>query len=103
MEMQDILKTLRKQAKISQKELATSLGIGQATICQWESGKAKPTSDALRALCKYYNISANFLLGLDESNSGLDEMQEVCLGLFDNLTYTQKRLIIELMKEMKEF
>ena len=50
MQIKDILKTLRTQAKISQKQLADALGIGQATVCQWEKGTSKPTCDAIIAL-----------------------------------------------------
>ncbi|MDE6188676.1 MAG: helix-turn-helix domain-containing protein [Clostridia bacterium] len=104
MEIKDILKTLRKTYKISQSELAKSLGIGQATVCQWELGGTKPTSEAIIALSKYYGVSADFLLGINEEmhGGGLSEEHDQLIALYDNLTHGQKYLIIEIMKQMKD-
>ncbi|MDE6757756.1 MAG: helix-turn-helix transcriptional regulator [Clostridia bacterium] len=104
MEMKNILKTLRKTQKISQYELAKKLGIGQATICQWERGLAKPSSDALIALSKFYAVSADFLLGINDDMHGseLGEEYQELIGRYDNLTREQKRLIIDIMKQMKD-
>ncbi|MDE6613876.1 MAG: helix-turn-helix domain-containing protein [Clostridia bacterium] len=104
MEIKDILKAIRKTHKISQSELAKQLGIGQSTICQWELGTAKPTCDGIIALSKYYMVSADFLLGINENMHGSeigDEYDEL-IGKYDNLTREQKRLIIDLMKQMKD-
>lgn len=104
MEVKDILKNLRKESNISQSELASELGIGQATVSQWERGAAKPTSDAIIALSKFYNVSADFLLGIDDDSrsAGLGNEYEELLGIFYNLTNTQKYLMIEIMKQMKD-
>lgn len=104
MEIKDILKNLRKNSKISQSELANRLGIGQATICQWERGLAKPTSDGIIALSKFYEVSADFLLGINDNMHGAELGEEYVelVGRYENLTREQKRLIIDLMKQMKD-
>lgn len=105
MEIKDILKSIRKANRISQSELAKKIGIGQSTICQWENGTAKPNCDGIVALCKFYMLSADFLLGLSDGvpdTEAMDDEQAECLARFDNLTYDQKRLILELMKQMKD-
>lgn len=104
MEIKDILRTLRKTYKISQSELAKSLGIGQATISQWERGTAKPTCDGIIALSKYYMVSADFLLGINDEmhGAGLSDLQEELIARFDNLTHEQRYLIMEIMKQMKD-
>ena len=104
--MQEILKRLRLDAKITQKQLAKEISIGQATISQWESGASKPTADALIALCNYYGVSADFILGISrekEGESGLSQDVEECIALFDNLTRKQRDTIIDVMKEFKPF
>lgn len=100
MEIKDILRTLRLQYKLSQKELAEKLGIGQATVCQWEKGTSKPTCDAIIALSKFYNVSAGFILGIDEDDMGLSKMEEACLGLFSGLPENQQELIVRLMQNL---
>lgn len=100
MEIKDILRTLRSQAKLSQKELGKKLGIGQATICQWEKGVSKPTCDAIIALSAFYNVSADFILGIDDDDMGLSKMEEACLGLFSGLPDNQQELIVRLMRNL---
>lgn len=104
MEIKDILKGIRKASKISQSELAKQLGIGQATICQWELGTTKPTCDGIIALSKYYMVSADFLLGINEEMHGseIGEEYSELIARYDNLTHEQKRLIIDIMKQMKD-
>ena len=44
------IKVLRKAAGIKQVNLAKTLGVGQPSLCAWETGKAQPTADKLPAL-----------------------------------------------------
>lgn len=46
------IKVLRKAAGIKQVDLAKILGVGQPSLCAWESGKTQPTADKLPALAK---------------------------------------------------
>lgn len=99
-QIKDILKNLRLDAKVSQKQLADALGIGQATVCQWEKGTSKPTCDAIIALSGYYNVSADFILGIDDEDMGMSKMEEACLGLFSGLPDNQQELIVRLMRNL---
>ncbi|MCI9263395.1 MAG: helix-turn-helix transcriptional regulator [Oscillospiraceae bacterium] len=57
------LRKLRKDANISQKILADTIGVCTNQISQMEKG-AKTTSLAkLCLLCDYFNVSADYLLG----------------------------------------
>lgn len=106
METQAILKRLRLDAGITQKQLSHDLSIGQATVSQWESGAAKPTADALIALSKYYGVSTDFILGVSQDREGdgkMDKDVEECIALIDNLTNYQRKLIKELLKQIKPF
>ena len=104
--MQTILKRLRLDAGITQKKLSEDLGIGQATISQWENGTTKPTADALIALSEYYGVTSDFILGISHEKEGdgkMDKDVEECIALIDNLTNFQRRLIKELLKQIKAF
>ena len=106
MEMKDTIKFLRKDANFTQAQLAEKLNVGQATVCQWESGKCFPTAQMLKAMSEFFGISADFILGISdkkEGDSGLNEEVEECIVLFDNLTSYQRGIIKELMKQMKPF
>lgn len=57
------LKAFRKERKITQKELAKILNTTQSTIADYENGKHLISTSYLYAICIYFNISADYLLG----------------------------------------
>lgn len=59
------LRELRKRDKLFQKDLAWELHISQQTIADWENGKSEPTIDQIISLSKIFNVSTDFLFGLE--------------------------------------
>ncbi len=62
MEIANRLVKLRKQAGLSQEELAEKLGISRQAISKWECGEASPDTDNLIALAQLYGVSLDELL-----------------------------------------
>ena len=60
------LKELRKDANISSVALAKILEVSDTTILRWEKGKMLPTIDKLYYLSKYFKVSTDYLLGLED-------------------------------------
>ena len=60
------LKELRLDKKLSQRELAKATGFSQAAIARWESNLQIPNIDVAITFAKYFNVSTDFLLGLDD-------------------------------------
>lgn len=54
---------LRKQAGLSQKELAQKAGVNQTAVSQWETGKTEPGFEAMAKLCSFFDVSFDYLLG----------------------------------------
>lgn len=63
------LKELRRNKKMSQREVAAALNISQSTLSQYERGGRSIDDAMLKKLCVYYNVSADELLGLEASYS----------------------------------
>lgn len=61
------LKELRETAGIGQVKLANDIGVSKGIISLWENGKREPTLSYLVAISKYFNVSLDFLVGLDET------------------------------------
>ena len=59
-----LLRQLRTEAHKSQAELAEVLGTSQTMYARYERGANELPLRHLRALCLFYNISADFLLGI---------------------------------------
>ena len=62
----DIIKDLRESQDMSQYELARALQVSQSAVAKWELGKTEPTSSALVSIARYFNVSADYLLELED-------------------------------------
>ena len=59
------LKNLRKQAGLTQQQLATQLGITKSVVSFYELQERSPSPDVLVKLAVIFHVSADYLLGLD--------------------------------------
>lgn len=57
------LKEARKNARLTQKEIASIIGVNQNTYSYWENGKTKVDNITLKKLAEVLNVSVDFLLG----------------------------------------
>ena len=60
------IKELRKERKLTQTELAIVLQTTQDSVSLWELGKSYPDLETLVKLCDFFNVSADYMLGLKE-------------------------------------
>jgi transcriptional regulator with XRE-family HTH domain len=60
------LRELRLEHGLSQKELGEKLGFCNQSISFWETGQREPDLDSLVRISKYFEVSSDFLLGLEE-------------------------------------
>lgn len=58
------LKMLREDQDIGQKEIADILGCQQSAISKYETRRAKYSVEDIILLCRYYHVSADYILGL---------------------------------------
>ncbi len=52
---------------MSQPKLAEILGVSKAVISFWENGINEPKARYIKALALLFNVSADYLLGIDEN------------------------------------
>lgn len=62
------LAEVRRDYRENQNELAESLHVSLATVRSWEQDKSAPSHEALVAICKRYHVSADYLLGLTDTD-----------------------------------
>lgn len=53
-------------SNIKQTELAKAANVSKQCISDYKSGKSEPSIDTLFLLCKALDVSANYLLGLED-------------------------------------
>ena len=60
------LRELRKEKELNQIETAKLLNIDKSTIAKYETGTAVPSVNMLVALAKFFDVSAGYILGLED-------------------------------------
>lgn len=60
------LRQVRTGKKVSRQELADALGLTISQISDMENGRRGTTLEKLVNLCRYLNVSADYLLGLTD-------------------------------------
>ena len=68
------LSELRAAKGVTQDEVANALSISNKTVSKWENGTSAPDLSMLVALARYYNVTADTLLGLEEGKKGMKQM-----------------------------
>lgn len=61
------IKTMRKQAGMSQEKLAEKLGVSRQAITKWENNGGVPEVENLLALSTLFNVSVDSLLSVDKN------------------------------------
>ena len=60
------IRLLRQARKMSQGELAKELNVTKQSVSNWENDMGEPPYETLKKICKYFEVSADFLLGLED-------------------------------------
>lgn len=104
MEFSERLKKLRKQAQLTQVDVAEKLGISQPAYASWERGVKKPTQENLVKIAQVLNVSVDYLVGNSEEK--LDNIELLFRMNSKGLTEEEKEIfkkeLVEFMEERKK-
>ncbi|MCH5146383.1 MAG: helix-turn-helix transcriptional regulator [Clostridiales bacterium] len=56
------LRELRAERGLTQKQVATALSITIPTLSHWECGYQEPSYKDLLAICRFYEVTADYLI-----------------------------------------
>lgn len=108
MEFAERLKTLRKQVKLTQAQIAEKLDISQQAYASWERGAKKPTQENLVKIAQVLNVSVDYLVGNSEEKKE-NELDNVELlfrlnseGLTEDEKAVFKKELIEFMEKRRK-
>ena len=68
----DKLRTMRSGLGLSQEKTAQYLSITVRNYHKWESGEGYPSFFGLVALCRLFNVTADYFLGLTDTPRPLE-------------------------------
>ena len=66
MKFNEKLKIIRKEKGYTQKDIYTILKVSPNCYASWEQGRTQPDIEHIKELCVIFDISADFLLGLED-------------------------------------
>ncbi len=64
----EIMRELREDKDLKQKDLAAVLGTTQQVYSRYEKGENEMPIRHLITLCRFYNVSADYLLGISKNS-----------------------------------
>ena len=100
------LKTLRKNAEMTQEQVANKCCISQSNINTWETGRSLPSFDGLVTLADCFGCSVDYLLGR-ESEEGIIVVNEDMnyssdeknlINLYRKLSSKKKEAVVDYIK-----
>ena len=66
----------REKSGLTAAELGKRIGVSQAAVTQWETGKKFPSSETLCKLADFYGVSVDYLLGREATIPGYPVIDE---------------------------
>ena len=60
------LRELRKEAGLSQKQVAEKLNMRQQSYAQYESNVSEPNLETLAKIARIFQVSTDYLIGLND-------------------------------------
>lgn len=79
------MKQVREENGLNQADFAKSIGVSPATYNGYEQGKQSPKAETIKLLCKQFNVSADWLLGI-ESKTSIDTWADIA-KIIDEISF----------------
>ena len=87
----ETMSALRRSRSLSQRRAAADLNISQALLSHYENGAREPGLDFLCRACRYYGVSADYLLGLSDLPGGAEDANRALAELTEGLNALASR------------
>ena len=93
------IKELRLSLNVSQEKLGEAIGVTDNHISKIESGNTSVSLNVFIKLCKYFNVSMDYLLfgAVDKTKTKNDVIIQTLLNSFEEI---DKEFIINMLKEL---
>ena len=99
MEYYQILKNLREDADLKQKEISEKFFLGKNTYYNYENGKREMPFKLVVELAKYYKVSLDYIAGITNNKNGINDEQDI-LKKYNKLNDYRKGRIMQLLEMM---
>ncbi len=109
------LRFLMKQHSTKQTDLAKHLGLTRQAISKYTDGSVLPNIENLHAICEFFNVSSDYLIGFSNSDSfivaeracidytGLDNQSIKVLNSFSNINSEEEKVTMMLLNNILSY
>lgn len=106
------IKEIRTCKKLTMEQFSKQLGVSKAAISQWENGKANPSDQTIKSICREFNVEEKWLRTgegdminpravseLDKmlEKHGLSDDERTLIKRFVNLTQEQRTAVTDFL------
>ena len=96
------LRELRKEFKLTQKQLSDIIGISDRTIGYYETGDRFPNEDILKKFADYFDVSVDYLLGRTLARKPVDTLAFHSIPGYENLSDEDRQYVDDLVNRLNK-
>ena len=107
------IKPLFESSGMTDKDIEEALNLPRGVIYKWGIGKNKSYKRFIPEIAKYFNVSADYLMGLDSPSAGikkerpadgeaLTDMQKTTIDLVKSMSDADLKLFLDILKTVRE-
>jgi transcriptional regulator with XRE-family HTH domain len=107
MNIGQMIRRLRRDKDLTQRELGQAVGVAESTISLYESGRNIPDLNMMRKLALFFNVSLDYLAGNGvieeqaEYDPGLSSIELELLARFRALSSTAQQTVLTLIENLE--
>lgn len=98
------IRELRKNANLTQKELADKLNISEQSVAHYESNRRSPDPTMLQKIANFFEVTVDYLIGNDLSEKLIkqeEENKQVVQAVIDGLSNPLNKVLYSKASELK--
>jgi transcriptional regulator with XRE-family HTH domain len=91
----DRISELLKKRNVSQKELATQIGVTEAAMSRYIAGTREPKPDVLANIATALHTTSDYLLGIENDDFNYNNVKRIIARNSSKMTEQEKKALID--------
>jgi transcriptional regulator with XRE-family HTH domain len=91
----DRISELLKKRNVSQKELATQIGVTEAAMSRYIAGTREPKPDVLANIATALHTTSDYLLGIENDDFNYNNVRRIIARNSSKMTEYEKKALID--------
>jgi transcriptional regulator with XRE-family HTH domain len=94
------IRQVRRNASLTQEQLASKLGVTRQTISKWENGTSVPDADVVSKMASILDVHLNEILGCDVREVENNDVAKILAALNEELAEKNRfrKMVVKIIK-----